>query len=103
MAADTPQARTSDGAIDQARVEEFAGRLMETFTHGMAGLIIDLADRIGLLEVLAAGPGTSEQLADRAGLHERYVREILGALATSRVVNFDASRATYLLPAEHAV
>jgi SAM-dependent methyltransferase len=103
MAADTPQARTGDGAIDQARVQEFAGRLMETFTHGMAGLIIDLAGRTGLLEALAAGPGTSEQLADRAGLHERYVREILGALVTSRIVTFDPSSGTYLLPAEHAL
>jgi hypothetical protein len=37
MAADTPQASTGDGAIDEARVQEFAGRLMETFTHGMLG------------------------------------------------------------------
>jgi SAM-dependent methyltransferase len=103
MAADTTQARTSDGAIDDARVQEFAGRLLETLTHGMAGLMIDLADRIGLLEVLAGGPGTSEQLADRAGLHERYVREILGALVTSRIVTYDPNRGTYLLPAEHAL
>jgi SAM-dependent methyltransferase len=103
MAADTTQPGTGDGTIDDARVQEFAGRLMETITHGVAGLIIDLADRIGLLEALAAGPGTSEQLADRARLHERYVREILGTLVTSRIVTFEPSRGTYLLPAEHAL
>jgi SAM-dependent methyltransferase len=103
MAADTTQAWTGDGAIDDARVQEFAGRLMETFTHGIAGLIIDLAHRIGLLEALAAGPGTSGQLAERARLHERYVREILGALVTSRIVTHDPSSGTYVLPAEHAV
>jgi hypothetical protein len=37
MATDTPQAWTGDGALDEARVEEFAGRLMETFAHGRGG------------------------------------------------------------------
>src|SRR4051795_5381505 len=103
MATDTTQARTGGGAIDDSRGQEFAGRLLETFTHGMAGLIIDLAGRIGLFDVLATGPGTTEQLADRAGLHERYVREILGALVGSRIVTYDPSSGTYMLPAEHAL
>jgi hypothetical protein len=52
MATDTAQERTDDGNIDQARIQEFSGRLLEVFTLGVVGLIIDLADRIGLLEVL---------------------------------------------------
>jgi ubiquinone/menaquinone biosynthesis C-methylase UbiE len=55
------------------------------------------------IDRLAAGPGTSEQLAKRAGLNERYVREILGALATSKVVTYDPTGQSYALPAEHAL
>ncbi len=89
--------------LDQARVERFAEGLLSTFTAGMTTLMIDLADRTGLLDALAAGPGTSGQLADRAGLTERYVRECLGALATAEIIGYDAAAATFTLPAEHAV
>ncbi len=50
--------------------------------RGITTLMIDLADRTGLLDALATGPGTSTELAARTGLTERYVRECLAALAT---------------------
>jgi SAM-dependent methyltransferase len=90
-------------ALDMAAVERFAGSLTATFAAGMASLMIDLADRTGLLDTLAAGPGTSAELATRAGLTERYVRECLGALASAGVVTYDAGSARFTLPAEHAV
>lgn len=98
-----PDPGADQPAIDETRVEEFAGRLFDTFTAGMVTSMIDLAHRTGLLETLAAGPGTSQHLADRAGLVERYVRECLGALVTSGIVDYDPARGTYTLPAEHAV
>ncbi|WP_300007995.1 methyltransferase domain-containing protein [Pseudonocardia sp.] len=90
-------------AIDGAKVEAFAGRMLSTYTEGMVTLMIDLAHRTGILESLAAGPGTSEQIAARAGLVERYVRECLGALTTAGILDYDAAAARYTLPAEHAV
>ena len=89
--------------LDEHRVQQFAEDLLTTFTAGMSTLMIDLADRTGLLDALATGPGTSTELADRAGLTERYVRECLGALVTASVVTYDATTATYTLPTEHAV
>ena len=70
---------------DEARVEEFAGRLIETYTAGVVGLMIDVAYRTGLFEALTTGPATSTQLAERARLTERYVRECLAALVTGDV------------------
>jgi SAM-dependent methyltransferase len=90
-------------ALDMEAVERFAGRLVGTFAAGMTSLMIDLADRTGLLDTLAAGPGTSAEVAARAGLTERYVRECLGALASAGVVTYDAGTARFTLPAEHAV
>ena len=41
-------------ALDEERVERFATDLLATFTAGMTTLMVDLADRTGLLEALAA-------------------------------------------------
>jgi 2-polyprenyl-3-methyl-5-hydroxy-6-metoxy-1,4-benzoquinol methylase len=44
----------------------------------MVSLLIHLGDRLGLYRALRdAGPMSSEDLADRTGLHERWVREWL--------------------------
>jgi ubiquinone/menaquinone biosynthesis C-methylase UbiE len=45
---------------------------------------------------------TSQQIADAAGLNERYVREWLGTMVTGRVITYSPDRRTYQLPAEHA-
>jgi SAM-dependent methyltransferase len=98
---------TSDVAapnvVDQAEVEAFAERLLATYTAGMVTLMIDLGLRTGLLDTLAAGPGTSGELAERAGLVERYVRECLGALVTADVAGYDPATGRYHLAAERAV
>lgn len=88
--------------FDPDRAEEFGGRLVGMFTDAMNTLMIDLAARTGLFDALAEGPGTSAALAERAGLQERYLRECLGALVTSEIVDYDAASGTYTLPAEHA-
>jgi 2-polyprenyl-3-methyl-5-hydroxy-6-metoxy-1,4-benzoquinol methylase len=47
-------------------------------------------------------PATSFEIAERADLNERYVRECLGALTTARIVEYDVSARTYHLPPAHA-
>lgn len=89
-------------ALDEAKVEEFAGRLFETFTSGTLTLMIDVGHRTGLFEAAAAGPATSTELAERAGLRERYVREWLGALTTAEIFGYDPESGRYTLPPEHA-
>ena len=88
--------------VDEARVEEFATELLSHYTSGMLGLMVDIGHRTGLFAAAAEGPATSEELAARAGVHERYVREWLGALVTGGIVLYDPTSATYTLPAEHA-
>lgn len=89
--------------IDTDRVQACAERVLSACTDGMLALMIDLTDRVGLLDALAAGPGTSAELAARAGLDERYVRECLGALVTGGLVDYDPADGGYTLPPEHAV
>jgi SAM-dependent methyltransferase len=91
-----------DDGIDEQTVEAFAGRLMGLYTGGLLSYMIDLGHRTGLFAAAAPVPGTSGEIAGRARLHERYVREWLGAMVTAEIVEYDAGTATYRLPAEHA-
>src|SRR5687768_7219097 len=95
--------RLRPAVLDKARIGQFAERLFGTYTESVVTLVLDLAHRTGLLETLGAGPGTSQELAERAGLTERYVRECLGALVTAGIVDYDPDQRRYTLPAEHAV
>ena len=45
---------------------------------------------------------TSGEIAKKAGLQERHVREWLGAMTVGRVVDHDAATGAYALPPEHA-
>jgi SAM-dependent methyltransferase len=99
----TTEPATMTPAIDPAAVDAFSHRLMPILAGGLLSYVIDIGDRTGLFAATAAGPGTSAEIAARAGLHERYVREWLGAMATSGIVEYDAASATFALPPAHAV
>lgn len=99
----TAMATDDTPAIDEQRAAAFADQLFGFYTGGFVTFMIDLGVRTGLLDAAADGPATSEELAARAGLQERYVREWLGAVVTAGIVDYDPDTATYALPAEHAV
>jgi SAM-dependent methyltransferase len=89
--------------VDEARAEEFAGRLLDLYSSGMLTFMVDLGNRTGLFEAAAHGPATSEGLAARAGLTERYVREWANSLTTGGVLTYDPVTREYALPPEHAL
>ncbi|HEY7325982.1 MAG TPA: class I SAM-dependent methyltransferase [Streptosporangiaceae bacterium] len=93
---------TTAHTFDPAKAEAFAGRLMPLLAGGIQSQLIDLGDRTGLFAAAAEGPATSDELADRADLVERYVREWLGAMVTTGIMQYDPADATYALPPEHA-
>ncbi len=89
--------------IDDQAVEEFAGRLFELFTGAALSCLIDIGHRTGLFEAAAEGPATSAELATRADLGERYVREWLAAMVTAHIFEYEPSVTSSWLPREHAV
>jgi SAM-dependent methyltransferase len=89
--------------LDRALVQEFARKLFGLYTSGILTLMVDIGHRTGLFEALAQGGGTSGQIAQRAGLDERYVREWLGAMATGGIAEYDAGSETFTLRPEHAL
>ncbi len=89
--------------FDPAKAEAFAGRLMAALNDGALCLMASIGHRTGLYDVLREmPPATSQEIADRAGLNERYVREWLGAMVASGVVEVDADTGRFRLPPEHA-
>jgi hypothetical protein len=89
--------------VDRAKAEAFAGRVLAALNDGALCLMVSVGHRTGLFDVMSQSlPATSEELAKRANLQERYVREWLGAMVTARLVTIDPATDRFSLPAEHA-
>jgi 2-polyprenyl-3-methyl-5-hydroxy-6-metoxy-1,4-benzoquinol methylase len=96
MAAPTP-------SINQQKSEAFAQKMMGVLNSSALALMTSIGHRTGLFDTMAGmPPATSQQIADRAALNERYVREWLGAMVTGGLVDYAPEGKLYQLPAEHA-
>jgi SAM-dependent methyltransferase len=83
--------------------EEFSGRMVATLDSASLALLMSVGHQTGLLDTMAGLPAaTSAQIAEAAGLNERYVREWLGGMTTGHIVDYDAVTGTYSLPAHRA-
>lgn len=91
-------------AVDEARVEEFAHRVIGDLSAGVVSTLSSIGDRLGLWRALAdGGPATSAELAARSGCSERYVREWCAAVASAGYVKYDPRSERFELPLEHAL
>jgi 2-polyprenyl-3-methyl-5-hydroxy-6-metoxy-1,4-benzoquinol methylase len=90
-------------SFDSAKAANFSERLVGTLNQGALCLMISVGHRTGLFDVLRdAPPATSTEIAAKAGLNERYVREWLGAMVTGRIIDVDPATTRFSLPPEHA-
>ncbi len=93
--------RTS--TFDADRAKAFMGTMLSILNGGGLALMVSIGHRTGLFDSLASGgPATSEALAARTELSERYVREWLAAMTTGRILEHDPETDVFALPAEHA-
>jgi 2-polyprenyl-3-methyl-5-hydroxy-6-metoxy-1,4-benzoquinol methylase len=94
---------STGSSFDPKKAEAFAGRLLGALNDGALCLMVSIGHRTGLFDAMRdQPPQTSEGIASRAGLNERYVREWLGAMVTSGVISVDPQSVRYRLPPEHA-
>jgi 2-polyprenyl-3-methyl-5-hydroxy-6-metoxy-1,4-benzoquinol methylase len=93
---------TTQQSIDQAKTEAFVSKVLAD-TAGLAVTVMSsIGDRLGLFKNLAElGPATSEELAERARVNERYAREWLGAMASAGYLEYDPATRRFILPPEH--
>ena len=96
-------ATEKNSEFDPAKAEAFAGQLLTALNYGSLCLMASIGHRTGLFDAMSGlPPSTSAEIAQKAGLNERYVREWLGAMVTAGVVEVDPTSTHYRLPAEHA-
>ena len=89
--------------FDEKKAEAFAGDLLQILNSGGLTLMISIGHRTGLFDTFAElPPSTSAEIAEAAGLNERYVREWLGSMVTGKIVVYDEDSGRYYLPREHS-
>ena len=90
--------------VDTARAEAFGDKMLEWLNGGAIAVMISIGHRTGLFDTLSElPPSTSKEIAQAAGLNERYVREWLGAMLTGGIVEYEPESRRFSLPAEHAM
>ena len=89
----------AETAINETRAEQASedasgaavDHVLRIVNDSAVGVLLSIAFQAGLLDALGdLPPATSQQVADAAGLDERYVREILHGLLTAGIVAEDA-------------
>lgn len=89
---------------DKKDVEELATRVAADVAGGLSTILVRIGEQTGLFAKLAEGMATSQALADRAGLAERYVREWASAMAAAGYISYEpASAGFFLTPAQALV
>lgn len=90
-------------AVDEEKAGAFAERVFNDLSAATLVMMCSLGDRLGLFKHLqGTGPATSEELATRAGVSERYAREWLSALFCAGYLTYDPPTQRFALPPEHA-
>lgn len=94
---------TLDHEPTSSDTEQFAARMMGTIDSGCVAILLSIGHQTSLFDTLAdLPPASSTQIADAAGLDERYVREWLGGVTVAQIVTYDSTTQTYSLPRDRA-
>ena len=90
--------------INEAKLEAFMGQAVADMGAIISAPLFVIGEKLGLYKAMAhAGPLTSEEVAERSGAAERYVREWLRNQAAGGYITYDAEEDRYTLPDEHAL
>jgi SAM-dependent methyltransferase len=100
MTGTTPDAKP---ALDPERRAAFLQTMTGIMNGGALALMCSIGHKTGLFDTMSTmAPATSAQIAQAAGLQERYVREWLSAMTAGGVVDHDPEAGTFHLPPEHS-
>jgi SAM-dependent methyltransferase len=98
-----PEDTKEDCSVDKAKREQFVNQVMGYVIGASLSSMIYIGDRVGLFKAMTgAGALRASELATKAGLQERYVREWLSAMAAAGIVEYDATTERFTFPEEHA-
>ena len=70
--------------------DSFEGQMLDIMNKSALALMLSVGHRTKLFDVMSGlAPSTSQDIAQKSNLNERYVREWLGAMVTSRIIDYD--------------
>jgi 2-polyprenyl-3-methyl-5-hydroxy-6-metoxy-1,4-benzoquinol methylase len=91
-------------AFNEAKLNQLMQKAVVDFGAVFHAALVLLGDELGLYKAMAgAGPLSSQELAERTGLTERYVREWLAAQAAGGYLDYDEASGRYTLSPEQAL
>lgn len=89
--------------MDETKLNSFLERVLGDLGGAFSIAPVRIGGALGLYRILQVrGPMTAAELADAAGLSERYLREWLCHQAASQYLAYDPSEGRFALPAEQA-
>ena len=81
----------------------FDEEMLDVMNKAALALMLSVGHRTKLFDAMATlPPSTSQEIASTAGLNERYVREWLGALVTSKIIDYVPDSSLYSLSKDKA-
>lgn len=90
--------------VDFEKAKQAAQKVVGDVGTCVHGALCFIGDRLGLFKAMKeSGPVTSDELAARTQLSERYLREWLNAMAAAQYVAYDATSRKYHLTPEYAM
>jgi 2-polyprenyl-3-methyl-5-hydroxy-6-metoxy-1,4-benzoquinol methylase len=90
--------------VDGEKLMQFVFRAVDEVGATLNAALVVMGDKLGLYRALAGTGGlSSNELAERTGTAERYVREWLNAQAAGGYVQYDPDSGRYALAPEQAV
>jgi hypothetical protein len=90
--------------VDGQKLEQFVFRAVDEVGATLNAALVVIGDKLGLYRALAGAGGlTPIEVARRASVSERYVREWLNAQAAGGYLDYDPAGGTYTLPPEQAI
>jgi 2-polyprenyl-3-methyl-5-hydroxy-6-metoxy-1,4-benzoquinol methylase len=90
---------TDSRPIDPAKIKAGGERIFGYLKGMGVSAMIYLGDKLGLYQALdGAGPVTSEELAQKTGLHERWVREWIRGQAAAGIIDYKGDERFELSP-----
>ena len=93
----------SPKTIDQNKVGAIAFKILNDMGGAFTTALAHIGDRLGIFATMnGAGPLTSQELADKSGLNERYIREWLNAMTTAEYIDYDPTTQKFSLSAEQS-